>query len=194
MKKLAFLFFSFVALAAAAQKNADAQLTARLQEYMDHNRQLNFEKVMDYMHPKLFTVAPREAIVQAMQQAFTNEQITFRFDSMAVVSIGPVFKFNNIAYRKVAYFMTMTMTFGDSTDLSQKEVAAVMRRSFEKGFPGKKIVVDPATNAVQVSGTEILFALKDPQQKDWLFLGYDRSKPQLTNLLYPKTVRQYYKI
>jgi len=194
MKKLTFLVLLFAVLTSQAQNSVDAQLNNRLQEYIGFTKVLNFEKAMDYTHPKLFTIAPRKMIVQAMNQAFNNKDMKFNFDSMSISSVSPVYKYSNTSYRKIVYYMAMTISLSDSSDLKNAELAEYMRLSFEAGFPGKKISIDTANNAIKVMGNEIMFAIKDPSVKEWMFLGFDKSKPEMSSKLYPKPVRQYFKI
>lgn len=194
MQKLTIFLLSFFFFTANAQKVADPALSSRIQEYLSYTKQLDFDKAMDYMHPKLFTIAPKAQLVQSMEQAFHNEEMKFTFDSMAIVAISPVYKFAKASYHKIDYFMGMTIALGDSIDLSNKEMAAIMLQSFQAGFPKKKITIDAPNNAIKVSGRELMFAIKDAAVEDWMFLGYDRSNPALISKLYPKQVRQYFKV
>lgn len=194
MKKLTVLLLTFSVLLVQAQKSTDAQLNNRLKEYFAFSKNLEMDKAMDYMHPKLFTIAPKEQLVAAMDAAFNNPEMKFSFDSMAIVAISPAFKSGAATYRKVDYFMSMHIALSDSLDLENKELAAAMRASFETGFPGKKISVQTETNSIHVAGTELLFAIKDPQATEWMFLGYDRKNQQLIERLFPKAVRQHFKL
>jgi hypothetical protein len=195
MKKLTFLLLlSFFTFAVSAQNSTDAQLNKRLQTYMTLSKELDFAGVMDYMHPKLFTIVPKEQLVQTMETAFNTPGMKITFDSMAVVAIGPVYKTGSASYRKVDYFMSMSISLGDSLDLTDKQVADIMLASFKQGFPGKKVSVATATNSILVSGKELMFAIKDAQAPEWLFLGYDRSNPKMVQQLYPKPVRQHFKL
>jgi hypothetical protein len=194
MKKGMFLFLSFFFLAAHAQKSTDPLLDTRLQEYLSFTRQLNFDKAMDYMHPRLFAIVPKDQLIQSMVQAFSNEEIKITFDSMAIASVSPIYKHLKASYRKVDYYMAMTIALGDSMDLKNKQIASIMLKSFQTSFPGKKIVVDAENNAIRVAGKELMFAIRDPEAANWMFLGYDRSNPALLARLYPKAVRQYFKI
>lgn len=194
MKKLTILLLTFFFLDANAQKATDPSLAGRIQEYLTYTKNLDFENAMNYMHPRLFAIAPKEQLIKTMEQAFTNEEMKFSFDSMAIVAISPVYKFANTSYHKVDYYMGMTIALGDSIDLADKQMAAIMLKSFQAGFPRKKITIDAANNAVKVSGRELMFAIKDATVEEWMFLGYDRSNPALISKLYPKQVRQYFKV
>jgi hypothetical protein len=194
LKQLTILLLSFFFLTANAQKSTDLQLNSRLQEYFAYSKNLDFNKLMDYMHPRLFAVAPKEQLIQSMEQAFNNPEMKFSFDSMAVVAISPVYKFGKASYRKIDYHMGMTITLSDSIDLKNKDMAAIMLKSFQAGFPKKKIVVDASSNAIRVEGKELLFAIRDAESPEWMFLGYDRSNQKLLQQLYPRQVRQYFKV
>ncbi|MBB1286729.1 hypothetical protein HRH25_20280 [Flavisolibacter sp. BT320] len=194
MQKLTVVLLTLSVLFGHAQKTTDPQLTNRLKEYFVLSKNLEMDKAMDYMHPKLFTIAPKEQLVAAMDAAFNNPEMKISFDSMAIVAISPAFKSGAATYRKVDYFMSMHIALSDSLDLENPELAAAMQASFQKGFPGKKISVQTETNSIHVAGKELLFAIKDPQVIQWMFLGYDRKNQQLVERLFPKAVRQHFKL
>ncbi|MDQ3279588.1 MAG: hypothetical protein M3Q06_14780 [Bacteroidota bacterium] len=194
MKKLTALLLSFYFLAASAQKTTDTQLTNRLKDYFAASKSLDFDRTMDYMHPKLFTIAPREQLVATMEAAFNTPEMKISFDSMSVLAISPIYKSGNATYRKVDYYMSMNIALSDSMDLENKQLADIMLTSFKQSFPGKKVTVQTATNSIQVAGKDMLFAIKDPKVTDWMFLGYDRSNPKLAEQLLPKPVRQHFKL
>ena len=192
MKKLIVLLLSFWWFAAQAQKSTDAKLNSRLQTYMSASQQLDFDKVMDLMHPRLFTVAPREQLIETMEQAFNNPQLTIRFDSMRVLAISPAFQLAKETYRKVDYFMQMTITLNDSLDLRQQALSDAMKKSFSAGFPGKEVQINPEKNTIHVAGLDLMFAIKGPGVVEWMFLGYEKKNPQLLKHLYPQQVRQHF--
>lgn len=194
MKKLIVLLLPFLFFAASAQTSTDAQLNKRLKTYMALSKELDFAGVMDYMHPMLFTIVPKEQLVQTMETAFQTPGMKITFDSMAVVAISPPYKTGSATYRKVDYFMAMNITLNDSLDLANKQLADIMVASFQQGFPGKKVSVQAATNSILVYGKDVMFAIKDPKATEWMFLGYDRSNPKLAAQLFPKAVRQHFKL
>src|SRR5687767_3206460 len=111
MKKIFFLLFSSVLVLStwAQVKSGDAALDKRLAEYMKYNDELNFDKIMDYMHPKLFKIAPKDAIVASMKAAFESADMKLTMDDLGVTSVGASFKSAGSEYRKVEYKMTMTI-------------------------------------------------------------------------------------
>jgi len=194
MKKLTVLLLSFCFLTATAQKTTDTQLTNRLKDYFALSKSLDFAGTMNYMHPKLFTIVPKEQLISTMEAAFNTQEMKISFDSMSVLAISPVYKSGNALYRKVDYYMSMNIALSDSMDLENQQLATILLASFKQSFPGKRVTVQTATNSIQVAGKDLLFAIKDPKVTDWMFLGYERSNPKLAEQLFPKPVRQHFKL
>src|SRR5688572_22288754 len=101
------LFASFVALLlvgfASAQSNTDTSLQNRLDVYMRLNRELKFDELMDYTHPKIFQIAPRDQIVASFNAAFNNPDFEMTLDSASIIEIGQPFVFDKTIYRKIPY-------------------------------------------------------------------------------------------
>src|SRR3982074_2051779 len=87
----------------------DRGLQKRLDEYMKLNKELNFKKLIDYIHPSLFKIAPKKDIIQAFEQTFNNDKVEIRFDSLNVVSVEPPFKYHEVIYQKVNYYTSMEL-------------------------------------------------------------------------------------
>ena len=195
MKKLLLLAFAavlFVSNAWAQAKSGDADLDRRLSEYMQYTEKLDFEKIMDYMYPKLFKIAPKEALVSAMKEAFQSKEMKMGMKDLGIVSIEDVFASGGTDYRKVTYKMTLTMQFYDTTMTSDPQFMEMMKESMAAGFPDKEVTVDDATKTIKVKGNDILFAIRD-SGKEWMFIGY-KDDPDLIKIIFPKPVIDYYKL
>jgi hypothetical protein len=194
MKKFLFFFVSvFISLAVFAQvKSGDAQLDKRLAEYMQYNNDKNYEKIMDYMHPKLFSIVPRETLVSALRSAFESEEMAISMNDLGVTSVGGAFTSAGSAYRKVMYKMTLTMRFRDTAKGNDPEFQDVMLGSFKSAFPGKSVTFNSTSKEYIVKGEDILYAIHD-QGKPWLFLGY-KNDPDMIKKLFPKAVIDHFKM
>ena len=69
-----------------------------------------------------------------------------------------------------------------------------MLSSFKTAFPHKDISIDVPNNAVKVVSTEVMFAIKDKEATNWKFLSFDKSDTELNRKLYPKQVRNHFKL
>lgn len=192
MKKLAFILLFITTSFISTAQTTDPQLTQRLNHYMQLNKQLDFEKIMNYMHPVLFTVAPKEAMQQAMEQAFNSEEMQISIDSLQVLTIGEDFKQGEAVYKKVDYFMGMSMVFKDNM-LEDENFRAIITAGMKEAMGNKEVSYDEKKKALMITGNEVMFAIKDNPKTEWLFLGYDKN-PELIKAIFPKSVIAHYKL
>lgn len=189
-----FLLVVFTALSASAQQNnIDAKLTQRLNTYMQLNRNLDFEPMMDYIYPALFKVAPRDAILQSFKDAFNNDAVKIKFDSIAVRTIGADFKSKGGTFKKIDYYMSMRMSFTDTSFLSNADARKMMLESMQTTFPGKEVSFNEKDKALLIIGNEIMFAVKENATTEWMFIGYEKN-PELIQALFPQDVIAHFKL
>lgn len=188
------LFFLLVLLASVTSfgQNADAQLTQRINHYLQLNKEKNFEKLMDYMHPALYTIAPKEAMQQMLEQTFNNEEMQINIDSLQLLNLGADFKEGEAVYKKVDYFMSMSMVFKENM-LEDESFREMVLASMQESFDTKKVSYDAQRKALIISGNEIMFAVKDNAKAAWLFLGYEKN-PDMIKAIFPKGVIAHYKL
>lgn len=193
-KHLLAAWFCLYAVASGAQFTTnDAALDKRLHAYMALNKALDFEKIMDYMHPSLFELAPREAILQSFEQIFKSEAMTLGFDSLQLVQASAPFVHGGVTYRKVDYFTRLHLKFNDTSVYAEEGFTDNVTASLEKAMAGKTITFDEKNRQFVVSGTDVLFAIKDAKAPDWMFLGF-QDNPQMMARLYPKEVIAHFKL
>jgi hypothetical protein len=186
---LAFLYGSV----SFAQKTTDPELTKRLNAYLRLTRESKFNELMDYTHPKIFTIMPREQLVEIMEKSFDNDQMTIGIDSIGTTTISPDFVLKTARYKKIGYWMVISVVFKDTTVTSDESFVARATSSFEKGFPGAKVYFNPNTKHFEIRATSLMIAIKDSPAKPWYFLGYQRDEA-LLNKLYPKEVIAHFKL
>lgn len=189
MRKIVLLFCLFVSQIVLAQK--DAELEKRLSEFMVINDGMDLNKVMDYTYPKLFTIVPREKLMEAMQAAFDNEEMTIKLDSFKKNTIFPVFNLENGSYAKVIYSMIMLMAFkedqGDSLSAEdKKERDDFMISHMESEYGKGNASIDQATGLLKIKVTSPMVAIKDSYAKQWSFVNLEEN--EMTGRLFSKAV------
>jgi len=195
MRKYIFsLLIAFSSVAAVAQNNSDPQLSKRLDDYMRLTKELKFEQLMEYTHPKIFSIATKEQLVEVFKQSFDNEQISIGFDSTAITGISESFKFENALYKKIDYSMALVVRFKDTSSLSDENFITIMKTSFENAFSDAVVNYNKAQKKFEIKGSSIMIAIKDNASTPWMFLGYDRKNGDLLKMLYPKEVIEHFKL
>ena len=78
-KLIAFLILSLVFTKNTAAQQ-DTALENRLNEVLKFTKVMNIEKVLDYTYPKLFSIATREQIKEAMLSSFETDEFSSTMD------------------------------------------------------------------------------------------------------------------
>ena len=198
MKKILLALILLTIFACGSKKKTGsagggATLETRLSEYMKLNDEMNLDKIMDYIYPKLFTIASREELLKAMKDGFNNDDVKIEIDSMKVEKIHPVFEMNNGSYAKVDYSMIMVMDFKrtDDRDVTenpeQKDANSdgetespkddddqtdFMVKIMSEKFGKENVSLDGKRIKIRVSSPMV--AVKDKYAREWSFVNLNK--------------------
>jgi hypothetical protein len=185
-KNFLLILFLIGVLFSNAQSN-DPALNKRLSEYLVANKELNFEKIMEYIHPKLFEMVPKELMIQAMKETFENEELKASLDSMEIISVGEVFDHESASYRKIDYSLVMDLSLANSNNNLDSTFINLMKASFEEAFGDATVTYSYEKKSFHISGKQFMIAVRDKKDAPWMFLGYKKDNT-LIQFLFPKAV------
>jgi hypothetical protein len=167
-----------------------SSLEQRLAEYMKLNDEMKLEELMDYIYPKLFSIAPKEQLIKAMKDGFDTDEMTIDLDSLKIEKIYPVFEMGKGSFAKVDYSMVMVMKFkteADSTDkASHLEKMGTIAETMKGQYGSENVKVDD-TGVIRIWQKSKLVAAKDEYAKDWSFVSLKEEDPTM-NKLFSKEV------
>ena len=193
MKKLLILSCLLV-LGKRGMAQADKDSTAlakRLDIFMEYNSKMDFEKIMDCIYPKLFTLAPKADIQASMEEAFTNENLSVKMDSLKVVKVYPLFNEGKNKYARVTYSMLMLMTpkinEGDSINISS--FLEMMQRRY--GNENERL--DKTGKTVIIFQKVDMASILDNLSPEWTFLNINKEDPAMEMLLSKELLTRFYK-
>lgn len=195
MKKLLFVLSVLIFCACGSSKkkvastDGGATLEQRLADFMKANDEMNFETVMDYTYPKLFTIAPRKDLLKAMKDAFNTDEVKIELDSLRIDTVFSVFKIGDGSYAKVKYSMNMLLDFSiakDSIDTGDKKNDFVLQ-SIAAKYGAENVSKDENTGIIKIRNTSNMVAIKDEYAKEWSFVNLTEDEPMI-NKLFSKEV------
>ena len=181
---LALLLNSFAVIGNAQE---DTSLVNRLNIIFSFTQAKDFEKVMEYKYPKLFTIVPKKTMIGTMKFAFDSEDFTIELDSIKILKIFPIFKINDTSYVKVRHTMLMKIKFLEPYDSVKKELSEIMVSFMSQKYGGENVRLDPVANSVNIFVTPDMIGIKDNSSK-WTFVNLNEDKPQILNMLFSKEV------
>ena len=191
-KKIFILGLLCLSLFSLAQ-TGDAELDKRLNEYLQINKELRFEAIMDYIHPVLFTIVPKANILEVFKKSFDNEEMNIGIDSILISSISAEFKVKEAVYRKVDYRMRLNIRMKDSSSLKEPEFIKIMTGALEAGFPGSTVKFHEPEGLFDINTPTMMFAIRDKPGSPWMFLGFQKNET-LIKAIYPEEVISHFKL
>ena len=183
MKKL--LFVLLVAGLPIISHAQDTSLVNRVNEMLKLTQLKDLEKVMDYTYPKLFTIVPRETLINAMKSVYETEEFTVELDSVKIHTIFPVFVINDTSYVKVKHTMLMKMMYKEpTTDKESKQfMVSLMQEKFGEG----NVRFDPVANSLNIFMVPDMVGIKT-KTSTWTFANLNEDNPTMLNMLFNKQV------
>jgi hypothetical protein len=167
-----------------------AEMATRLEIFMQNNRLMDIDKVLDYTYPKLFTIAPREQVKEAMENAFNSEELIIKLDSLKIVKIHPVFAVNQNRYAKITYSMIINMQLKgegkDSADI--KMFLEIMQTQYGE----KNVTIDKSGNGINIFQEVDMAAIKDDLSPEWTFANLKKDDPLMDMLFEKDLIARFY--
>ncbi len=192
MKKIVLiLVLGSIHFFSSAQNSGDTSLDRRLNEYFQLNVDARFEQLMDYVHPSLFAMAPRQQLIEFFRNTYDNASMHLSIDSTTTISISPGFREGNVEYRKVNYWMGVHMVFKDSQTVHDPEFVKKTTDLLKIGFPNALIRYQ-SQNSFFVGSDNLLIAIKDTDHTPWMFLGYTKNENFIRKLFTPSVIDHFH--
>jgi hypothetical protein len=181
------LVLLFLGFGITSHSQQDTSLVNRVNQMLKLTQRKDIEKIMDYTYPKLFTIVPKEALMDAMKSAYDTDDFSIQLDSVNIQKIFPVFRINDTSYVKVKHTMLMKMKYKEPYDSAKKEEKEFMVSMMEEKFGKGKVRFDPVANSLNIFMTPNIVGIKSASSM-WTFANLDESNPQMLNMLFSKQV------
>jgi hypothetical protein len=178
------LFLVFGIISNAQQ---DTSLVNRVNEMLRLTQVKDLEKVMDYTYPKLFTIAPREALITAMKNVYNTEDYTIELDSVNIDTIFPVFVIDDTSYVKVKHTILMKMKYKEPYDTTDKDSKDFMVSLMAQKFGEGNVRFDPIANSLNILMVPDMVGIKT-KTANWTFVNLDEDNPAMLDMLFSKKV------
>ncbi|MFM9908715.1 MAG: hypothetical protein ACKVOW_05185 [Chitinophagaceae bacterium] len=192
MKKTCSFAIVFI-IGFAGFSQTDTALNNRLNEYIKVSKSLNIVRLMDYIHPSLFTLAPREEMIKLFENVYDNKDMSIVIDTLQKGLMSKPFFIQETQYVKVDYYMVMQMTFKNEDKMNDSNFVNSMSGALQDALPKKSVSYNSNAHYFTIRGMDVLLAIKDGPSTEWFFLGYD-GKNEMTKSLFPKELIEHFEL
>lgn len=191
MKKLA----SFLLLLACCQPLLSAQdnqaITGRLGEYFEATKAKDWQKVVDMVYPKLFTLVDKSEMVQMFQDMEGNG-MEFQMGEFEIRAISEVASHQGERFALVDYVAVMNIRFTSQAD-RDPEVQALLQVNFEQHYGAENVRYQPEDNSFEIRAEKAMFAISDEGSQAWAFIESDSANEALIGAIIPDEIKEKFK-
>lgn len=187
MKKIVWMFL--VVIVANANGQDAKKITEDYNAYSKLLSEKNFEKAFDYLNPGIFDIAPKEQLLEVMNQTLNNPAIALEVSMPEVSEFSDVKKIGETYYVKFKSFNVIKMKFTglftpDKTPAEIQATTQKMKESFDAKFGANNVSYDEQTQFFQIKAMKPVIA-SSADQKSWKFITIDddSQKPMLSQFI-----------
>lgn len=170
---------------AFAQANP-ALLQSHLDRYFLATQAKDWKTVLDMVHPKVFSLAPREIMEQMYSQMENESGMRFDFGEITILHFKTELVHSDTVYIPVDYAMTLEIHLNPSLFSSDKQIQQLFE-AFQIAYSGQQISFDEAQNRFTINLKNTLIASTKKDSNHWYFGEYKANDP-LTRLIFPDAV------
>lgn len=162
-------------------------LKADCEKMYEATYNMDFEKILDYTHPKIFDIVDKETMLTVLDETFQNDKLRIRLvHPKTTFTFSEIKEIDGKKICVVKYPQAMRMIF--ENPLSEEEKNA-LEESFKTTMSSKKVTFEKNRNAFYIDGKDIMIAIsEEATQNQWRLINYDKSQPQILNILLGENV------
>jgi hypothetical protein len=151
---------------------------------------MDFDKMIGFLYPKIFTLAPMEEVRSSLEEAFTNEEMTIKMDSLKIVKIFPIFSIDTNKYAKITYSMIIRMTYKE-TGKDSSGMQSILE-AVQSQYGKENAWLDPKGKSLMIFQKVDMAAIIDDLSPEWTFINLDENDPSLEMLLSKDLLNRFY--
>ncbi len=162
-------------------------LKADCEKMYEATYNMDFEKILDYTHPKVFDIVDKETMLTVLDETFQNDKLRIRLvHPKTTFTFSEVKEIDGKKICVVEYPQAMRMIF--ENPLSEEEKNSI-EESLKTTMTSKKITFEKNRNAFYIDGKDIMIAIsEEATQNQWRLINYDKSQPQILNMVLGENV------
>lgn len=196
MRLFSIVIVAFWSVNLSAQTLSDQDKTAinsRLAEYFEFTKANDYTSMMDYVYPKIFTLATKEQLVQVFNGLETMG-IGLNVDDVDINKLEPLMKSGDKNFAVADYNIEIRLEL-KTPSVQSAEVVESLKSTFTVSYNATDMKYDDETKMLSFSGRKYLLAVKDPEYdgENWYFLEYDASQPMAAQMLLDSDVLAKFK-
>lgn len=161
-----------------AQTGDETAIQKTLANYLKHTRNQDITALLDDLYPGIFAILPRDQMEAYFRQFFLDDEIRFRFESMDIRSIKPVFNHGGRSFSRVEYHLVMTMQY--LAEEKDEGVLKMLNENMTAEYGKDNVVMDAAAGTFQIQTDKTMLVIRETADAPWKVMDFDPSLKTFT--------------
>ncbi|WP_343624723.1 hypothetical protein [Flavobacterium lindanitolerans] len=172
MKKIVCLAL-FLLISVKSFSQNMASLKANAQKFYNYIVSHQYEQMMDMIYPKLYDIAPKEALLESLKKPFeANQGFKIKMvDAPANFTFGDIKKIGDQFFSVINHDNTMQIIWDEA--IPNLEIQEYIDM-FKKAMKTENVSYDPANKTMNIKTGAKMIAISDNlTKKEWKYLIYN---------------------
>jgi len=151
----------------------------------------DFAKSMEYTADELFTIAPKEQMLEFMKTSFSNPQMEIIMTVPEILSIGDPQKVEEKYFAIIESSSFQKLKFFDATGIAEAKDSPVVTQNkagFENLFGAENVNYNEETGYFEIKVIQKSVAISKDGKAGWKYLAVDKSLYPILGQLLPQTI------
>ena len=173
-----------VSISAQSLSSKDKKdIETRMDEYFVYTQENDYVNMMEYVYPKIFTLASKEQLVEVFS-GMEAMGIRLNVKDIEINEIQALMTKDDKQYAVANYDIDIRLDLLNELMQSDEAVES-LKSSFKVSYDATDMSYDKEAGALSFHGKKWMLAIKDPEfdGDNWYFLEYDASNPMAAEMI-----------
>lgn len=183
----ALLLISFLSLNSTSAQSEKA-IRAGFEKYQNLIKEGDLSASMDYIYPKLFTIVPKDQMLQVLKSTMDNPMMEIKFGDLSITDVQKAKKVGSEYFAILKYKTSMQLKL----KAQSPEMAMMMNQQLMAGFSEKygagNVSLDEASGFFTVKIIETAVAVSNDGKNNWTYVSLQEGQEQLMAQILPQEI------
>lgn len=179
------LLLVFMSFSASAQQ---AQTTAE-KDFMTYSELLankQWTQAVEYLNPGLFTLIPKEGMVQVFEQTFNNPEMQIVMGTPKITQVGPTQSLEGKHFLIISYdnYMKIKMIY----QAGEKSANDAIFEVYKTNYGSDNVSFDEVNSEFTIQLKQKVVAVSQDGKSQWKFLEYNPNQKEMLKQFIPEAL------
>ena len=193
MKNLVLFFLLLISNFNLFSQSDKEMVLQTFAEYTTHVSNKDNANLVEYLHPGMFEIAPKEMLIEMMDNAFADKTIAMDFGEMRIDSLSEIMFDKTNKYCLLYHNFDLTMKMLPTNDSQEamnitRETAAMTNKFMQQSYGKENVEFDEENASFKILVSSKTFAINDDKSKGWKFIEAKKDSHSILKTILPESV------